>query len=97
DPDNFMHTFYADTGYFTAENGFTIPGVEELDAKARTSTDPAEREALYSEIANLAYEYSAYILLPQTVPYLVMSDKIQGVYNNPNLSESFLWKDISKN
>jgi peptide/nickel transport system substrate-binding protein len=97
DPDNFINTFYASGGYYAATNGYSNAQIDELNAKARTSSDPEERAALYSQIANIAYEDSVYILLPQGVPYLVMSDKIEGVYSNPNLSASFLWKDISKN
>lgn len=97
DPDNYINTFYASDGYYGAQNGISIPGVDELNTQARTSLDPEERKALYSQIANTAYEYSPYILLPQGVPYLVMSDKVQGVYLNPMYSASYLWKDISKN
>jgi peptide/nickel transport system substrate-binding protein len=97
DPDNFIHTFYASSGYYAGTSGYANAEIDELDAKARVSLDPEERKVLYSQIANIAYEDSVYILLPQGVPYLVMSDKMEGIYNNPNLSAGFLWKDISKN
>jgi peptide/nickel transport system substrate-binding protein len=96
DPDNYINTFYASDGYYGSTNGLNIPGVDELNTEARTSLDPERRKELYSQIGNLAYEYSPYILLPQGVPYLVMSDSVQGVYLNPMYSASFLWQDISK-
>jgi peptide/nickel transport system substrate-binding protein len=96
DPDNFIHIFYASSGYYAGQNGYVNAQIDELDAKARVNLNTEERASLYSQIANIAYEDSPYILLPQGVPYLVMSDAVQGVYNNPNLSASFLWKDISK-
>jgi peptide/nickel transport system substrate-binding protein len=97
DPDNFIHIFYASTGYYAAQNGYVNAEIDALDAQARVNPDTAARADLYSQIGNLAYEDAPYILLPQGVPYLVMSDKVQGVYNNPNLSGAYLWKDISKN
>jgi peptide/nickel transport system substrate-binding protein len=97
DPDNYITTFYASDGYYGAQNGISIPGVDELNTQARTSLDPEERADLYSQIGNLAYEYAPYILLPSGIPYLVMRDNVQGVYLNPMYSASFLWKDISKN
>ena len=97
DPDNFIHIFYASTGYYAGQNGYKNEAIDALDAKARVNLDTAERASLYSQIGHLAYEDAPYILLPQGVPYLTMSDKVQGVYNNPNLSAGFLWKNISKN
>lgn len=97
DPDNFIGIFYPSTGYYGAQNGINIAGVDELNVKARTAADPAERAVLYSQIANLAYDYAPYILLPVGVPFIVMSDRIEGVYLNNMYSGSFLWKDLSKN
>ncbi len=97
DPDNYIHIFYSSTGLYAGDNGYKNEQIDELDAKARTSLDPEERVALYSQIGNIAYEDSPYILVPQGVPLLVVSDKLQGVYLNPMYSASYLWKDVSKN
>lgn len=96
DPDNFIHTFYSSTGLYAGDNGYKNEQIDELDAQARVSLDPEERKALYSQIGNLAYEDSPYILVPQGTPYLVLNDKLQGAYLNPMYSASFLWKDVSK-
>jgi peptide/nickel transport system substrate-binding protein len=97
DPDNYIHTFYSSTGLYGGDNGYKNEQIDELDAKARTSLDPEERTALYSQIGNIAYEDAPYILVPQGIPYLVVSDSLQGVYLNPMYSASYLWKDVSKN
>lgn len=96
DPDNYINTFYASDGYYGAQSGLNIPGIDELNAKARTSLDPDERVALYSQIGHLAYEQAPYILLPQGVPFLIMREEVSGYYRNPMLSGGYLWKALSK-
>ncbi len=96
DPDNYIHTFYSSTGLYAGDNGYKNEQIDELDAQARISLDSEERKALYSQIGNLAYEDSPYILIPQGIPYLVLGDTLQGAYLNPMYSASFLWKDVSK-
>jgi peptide/nickel transport system substrate-binding protein len=97
DPDNYIHTFYASTGYYGSQSGLNIPGIDELDNKARTSLDPEERKALYSQIGQLAYEQAPYILLPQSVPFMIMREEVSGYYRNPMLSGVYLWRALSKN
>ena len=97
DPDNYIHTFYASTGYYASQMGYANEEIDALDQEARTSLDEDRRVELYSQIGQLAYEDAPYILLPSGVPYLVTREEVQGVYNNPMLSGVYLWKDISKN
>ncbi len=97
DPDNYIHTFYATTGYYSAQTGFSDPEIDAIDEQARTESDPAKRAELYSQLGNLAYEKAPYILLPQGVPFIVMREEVSGYYRNPMLSGGWLWKDLSKN
>ncbi|MCA9835332.1 MAG: ABC transporter substrate-binding protein [Trueperaceae bacterium] len=96
DPDNYIHTFYATTGYYSAQTGFSDPEIDAIDEQARTELDPAKRAELYSQLGNMAYEKAPYILLPQSVPFMIMREEVSGYYRNPMLSGSYLWKDLSK-
>jgi peptide/nickel transport system substrate-binding protein len=96
DPDNYIHTFYAEGGYYADQANFVNEEITALDQQARTSFDEAERAQLYSQIGHLAYEAAPYILLPQGIPFLATRDNLQGTYINPMYSGSYLWKDLSK-
>ena len=97
DPDNYIHTFYACEGYYASDSSYCNETINGLDQQARTSLDPAEREALYSQIGQAGYEDAPFILQPVGIPFIVTSESLQGVYNNPMLSGAYLWKDLSKN
>ncbi len=96
DPDNYIHTFYAEGGYYADQANFVNEEITALDQQARTTFDEAERVQLYSQIGNLAYEVAPYVLLPQGIPFLVTRDNLQGTYYNPMLSGGYHWKDLSK-
>jgi len=96
DPDNYIHTFYHTDGYYGGQYGFSDASIDASVDLARTELDATIREVAYSDVANRAYELAPFILLPQSTPYMVVADNIEGVYNNPMLSHAFLWKDISK-
>ncbi|HEX7021783.1 MAG TPA: ABC transporter substrate-binding protein [Trueperaceae bacterium] len=96
DPDNFITTFYASDGYFGSYYSFKDEQIDNWNNQARTETDPQVRAFLYKSIGTRAHELSPLILIPQGVPFMVISDKLQGVYRNPMYSGQFLWKDISK-
>jgi peptide/nickel transport system substrate-binding protein len=96
DPDNYVHTFYAEGGYYADQSSFANEEITALDQQARTSFDEATRVDLYSQIAQLGYEQAPFVLLPQGVPFLVTRDNLQGTYINPMYSGSYLWKDLSK-
>lgn len=97
DPDNYIHTFYAEGGYYADQTNFVNEEITALDQQARTSFDEAERAQLYSQIGHLAYEAAPYVLLPQGIPFLATRDNLQGTYINPMYSGAYLWKDLSKN
>ncbi len=96
DPDNYIHTFYASDGFFANRTNYSNPEVDELDQEARTTLDEARRVELYSQIGQIGYEEVPFVVHPQGVPWFVMRESVQGVYNNPMYSGSFLWKDLSK-
>ena len=97
DPDNYIHTFYHSDGFYANRSGFSDAQIDALDEEARTTFDPATRALLYSQLANRAYELAPMVVYPQSIPYMIVRDEVQGVYRNPMLSGQFLWKDISKN
>ena len=96
DPDNYIHTFYAEGGYYADQSSFANAEITKLDQQARTRVDEAERAELYSQIGNLAYEAAAYVLIPSSVPFITARDNIEGIYFNPMYSGNFLWKDVTK-
>ena len=96
DPDNYIHTFYAEGGYYADQSSFSDEQINEWDQQARTSFDEAERVKLYGQIGQRAYELAPYVLLPSGVPFITARDNIEGIYYNPMYSGSFLWKDLTK-
>ncbi len=96
DPDNYIHTFYAEGGYYADQSSFVNDEITALDQEARTTFDEARRIELYSQIGNLGYEQAPFVLLPSGVPFLATSESLQGTYINPMYSGNYLWKDLSK-
>ena len=97
DPDNYIHTFYHSDGYYGSLLNFEDPEIDRLVEEARATTDPEERELLYSQVAHRAYELAPFITYPASEVFMVTRDNVEGVYYNPMLSHYYLWKDISKN
>ena len=97
DPDNFMYTYYNSNGYYGAQLGFEDSEIDQLINDARTSTDETERETLYSQVANRAYELAPFLTYPTARVFVVTRDNVEGVYYNPMYSHYYLWKDVSKN
>ncbi len=97
DPDNYIHTFYAEGGYYADQSSFADEEITKLDQQARTSFDEEERAQLYSQIGQRAYEVAPYVMLPSGIPFLVHRDNLEGTYLNPMLSGEYLWKNLSKN
>ncbi len=97
DPDNYIHTFYANSGYYAKYYGFDDANINAVDEQARTEIDPAARTFLYSDIGRAAYELSPLVLVPVQRPMIYARTDLQGVYLNPMYGGQFLWKDVSKN
>lgn len=97
DPDNYIHTFYHSEGYYGSQLNFNDPELDRLIDAARSTTDVAEREALYSQVGHRGYELAPTIMYPTQTTFTVTRDNISGVYYNPMISHNYLWKYLTKN
>jgi peptide/nickel transport system substrate-binding protein len=99
DPKNFINTFLDNDGFYSGRTSVDFPEIQALIDQADSIVDPAERAFLYKEIGILVYDLVPILPLPEQANYLVVSDRLEGVYYNPIRSSdiNFLWKDISKN
>lgn len=95
DPKNFINTFYACEGFYSARTSICFPEMQDLIDQANTITDPEARAFLYEQIGSLHYELAPLIALPAANPFIVTSDRLEGVYYNTMLSHAYKWKDIS--
>ncbi|MBX3144082.1 MAG: ABC transporter substrate-binding protein [Trueperaceae bacterium] len=96
DSDNYLHTFYHSKGFYAGTMNFYDPLIDSLIDAARSTVDPDERAGYYNELGHRAYEVVPTILYPGSNVFMVFRDNVQGVYYNPMLSGSYLWKHISK-
>ncbi|WP_420594570.1 ABC transporter substrate-binding protein [Deinococcus sp.] len=104
DADNFLYTFYSSNGYYYPRSNWKDATVDKWLDQARVTVDNAQRNKLYSQVANRAYEQSPYVLVPMGVSLFVQRDNLVGstadTYN-PMLGSSTLfngtaWKNLSK-
>lgn len=102
DPDNFMYTFYSSNGYYFPRSNWKDAQVDKWLDQARNTVNTAERNRLYSLVANRAYEQAPYILMPAGINYSFQRDNLVGATAatyNPMTSFSYtgtFWKDLSK-
>ncbi|GAA4007280.1 ABC transporter substrate-binding protein [Deinococcus rubellus] len=104
DPDNFMYTFYSSKGYYFPRSNWKDAAVDKWLDQARATVNTAERNKLYSQVANRAYEQAPYLLVPAGVNLFAVRDNLVGATAanyNPMLGSSSLfngsaWKDLSK-
>ncbi len=96
DSDYFVHPFYHSEGFYAGRTGINDPVMDDLINQARLTVDEAEREALYSQVGQRAYETMPMLPYPSPTTFIVTRDVIEGVYLNAMYSGQFLWKDISK-
>ncbi|GHF39581.1 peptide/nickel transport system substrate-binding protein [Deinococcus metalli] len=102
DADNFLYTFYSSNGYYFPRSNWKDAQVDKWLDQARTTVNQAERNRLYSLVANRAYEQAPYLLVPAAVNYGFQRDNLVGstaqTYN-PMLGFSYtgtFWKELSK-
>ena len=95
DPHYFMDPYYSSSGFYGGWYGYANERIDALLEEAR-GADDARRAELYSEIGWIAHEDAPFILIPEPSIFMVMSDRVSGVYSNPMLAGGFLWKDIAK-
>ena len=102
DADNFMYTFYSSNGYYYPRANWKDAQVDKWLEQARTTTNAATRNRLYSLVGQRAYEQSPFILVPAGVGIIAHRDNLVGVSArayNPMTSFSdtgTFWKDLSK-
>jgi peptide/nickel transport system substrate-binding protein len=93
DPDNFYSTQLA-TGSPNNATKYSSKTVDALIQKARSSTKPAERKALYEQIRSIVWEDVPLVFIHyETINYLMGSD-VHGSTVNPPLELRFgqVWK-----
>ena len=98
DPKNFIDVYYSNAGFYSARTAIDLPEIQELIDQANSTSDQAEREALYKAVGPLHYDLAPLIVLPQQNPFMTVRSDLQGVYRNAMLSSGnrYLWKDVSK-
>ncbi|MFC3832256.1 MULTISPECIES: ABC transporter substrate-binding protein [Deinococcus] len=102
DADNFLYTFYSSNGYYSPRSNWKDASVDKWLEQARSTVNQAERNRLYSLVANRAYEQAPYILMPAPVGYAFMRDNLVGAAKanfNPMISFAYtgtFWKELSK-
>jgi peptide/nickel transport system substrate-binding protein len=96
DPRNFINTFYDNDGFYSARTAIEVPPIQELIDQADTVVDPAERAFIYREIGALHFDLAPVITVPAQSPFILARQNLEGIYYNPMLSHTPLWKDLSK-
>ena len=104
DPDNFMYTFYSSNGYYFPRSNWKDAAVDKWLDQARATVNTAERNKLYKDVAQRAYEQSPYLIVPMGVVLYPHRDNLVGATAstyNPMLGSSTFytgtaWKDLSK-
>jgi len=101
DPDNFVTTFYASTGYYGPRLNAKDPEMDALITEARSTTDQAKRDELYAQIAKRAQDQAYYVVMPASPTVFTYRDNISGVGEETfNPMNAFwagtYWKNLSK-
>ncbi|GHF51359.1 peptide/nickel transport system substrate-binding protein [Deinococcus metalli] len=101
DPDNFVTTFYASTGYYHPRINVKDPQIDAWITEARSTTDTARRNDLYKQVAERALDQAYYILMPSNPGIIAYRDTVKGISKdtfNPMIAfrTGTLWKDLSK-
>ncbi|WP_373291272.1 ABC transporter substrate-binding protein [Deinococcus knuensis] len=102
DPDNFVTTFYASTGYYGPRLNVTDTEMDALITEARNTTDQAKRDDLYAQIAKRGLEKAYYVIMPASPNVFAYRDNIGGVSEstyNPMIAfwAGTYWKNLTKN
>jgi peptide/nickel transport system substrate-binding protein len=93
DPDNFYSTQLV-TGSPNNDCKYSNPQVDALVAKARSSTDDAERKSLYEQIRAIVWEDAPLVFIHyETINYLMRSNVHSSTINPPlELNLGNVWK-----
>jgi peptide/nickel transport system substrate-binding protein len=85
DAHNFVVPFLHSQGTFSGWQNYSNPTADALIAQGIASTDPAERQSIYDQLAQIYYDDVPGILLAQPLGRRYMRDWVQGFYFNPAL------------
>ena len=102
DPHNFTVPFMRSDGTFGNFKGESYKewakenGVDSLVNKGVEVTDREEREEIYKEIQNIAYEYATDLYLYQPTAHILMRDWVQGWTYDPILHDGIYYYRIYK-
>ena len=64
--------------------------------EARSTTDVAKREALYSQITQYTKDKAYFMQVPTAIDVNAIHDNLQGYEENLNPLMGYQWKDLSK-
>jgi len=85
DAHNFVTPFMHSQGTFSGWQNYDNPEVDALIAQGISSADPAERQTIYNQLAQIYYEDAPGILLAQPLGRRYFRDWVKGFYFNPIL------------
>ncbi|HEX78911.1 MAG TPA: ABC transporter substrate-binding protein [Dehalococcoidia bacterium] len=91
DAHNFIATWMHEGGYWAYFQSYNNPYATELVETAIASTDPAERQSIYDELAQIYYDDCPGILLVQPTGNRYFKDWVQGFYFNPGNAADYGW------
>ncbi|THF85276.1 ABC transporter substrate-binding protein [Deinococcus sp. KSM4-11] len=101
DPDNFVTTFYASTGYYNPRINVKDSQIDTWISEARSTTDAARRSELYGQVAGRALDQAYYLLMPSNPGIIAYRSTLKGIGTdtfNPMIAfrTGTLWKTLSK-
>ena len=101
DPDNFLYTFYSSKGYYNSSSNMSSAQIDGWLEQGRKITDQAQRQKLYAQVGQAAYDGAYYINLPAASLIFAHRDTLNGVSAESfNPMRAFplgvYWKDLSK-
>ena len=101
DPHNFTVPFLRSDGTFGGFKGedyatWAKENVDPMVNKGVKITNTEEREEVYKELQNIAYENALDIYLYQPTAQIVMRDWVKGWYYDPILHDGIYYYSLSK-
>jgi len=91
DAHNFIYTWMHEGGYWAYFQGYNNPTATQLVEDGISSIDPAERQAIYDELAQIYYDDCPGILLVQPTGNRYFKDWVKGFFFNPANSANYGW------
>jgi len=89
DAHNFAVPFMHSQGTFSGWQNYNNPEADRLLGEGISSTDPAERQRIYDDLAEIYYDDCPGILLSQPLGRRYFRSWIKGFYFNPTLPGNF--------